>query len=86
MNGNPNKNQWKRIDLRADELVHKEMMLSTDLCLAMNGDPQANDDDSDSSDDEDEGGNPGGPSPKAKPLLAQTHNCCAWVEEDSLDL
>ena len=39
VDGNANKNQWKRIDLRADDLTHKEMMLSTDLCLAMNGDP-----------------------------------------------
>ena len=39
VNGNANKNQWKRIDLRADQQTHKEMMLSTDLCLAINGNP-----------------------------------------------
>ena len=39
VNGNANKNQWKRIDMRAGQLTHKEMMLSTDLCLAINGDP-----------------------------------------------
>ena len=43
VNGNVNKNQFKRIDLGADTLTHKEMMLSTDMCLAMKGDPNAGD-------------------------------------------
>lgn len=41
VNGNANKNQFKRIDLGANTATHKEMMLSTDMCLAMKGDPNA---------------------------------------------
>eukprot|EP00929_Paragymnodinium_shiwhaense_P018231 TRINITY_DN12845_c0_g1_i4.p1 TRINITY_DN12845_c0_g1~~TRINITY_DN12845_c0_g1_i4.p1 ORF type:complete len:375 (-),score=72.05 TRINITY_DN12845_c0_g1_i4:428-1552(-) len=34
INGNPNKNQWKRIDRGADDAVlGKEMMLNTDMCF-----------------------------------------------------
>jgi catalase (peroxidase I) len=33
VNGNANKNQFKRIDGGSDR-AHKEMMLSTDMCLA----------------------------------------------------
>lgn len=59
INGNANKNQFKRIDLDADQLTHKEMMLSTDMCLAMNGDPGTGGG-GDGSDDEDEGQGGGG--------------------------
>lgn len=33
MFGNPEKNQWKRVDLGADR-PHKELMLTSDICLA----------------------------------------------------
>jgi catalase (peroxidase I) len=33
LGGNPNKNQWKRVDL-GTSASHKEMMLDTDMCLA----------------------------------------------------
>lgn len=36
VDGNTAKNQWKRIDEGADN-THKEMMLNTDMCLAMEG-------------------------------------------------
>jgi len=38
VNGNAAKNQWKRIDSGHD-LTHKEMMLNTDMCLAIEGNP-----------------------------------------------
>jgi hypothetical protein len=86
VDGNSAKNQFKRIDIRADQLVHKEMMLSTDMCLAMNGDPgQGGPGDNSDDEDEDEGQD-GGPTSQAEPLLAQTHNCCAWVEVENLPL
>lgn len=31
--GNPQKNQWKRVDMKADQ-EHEEMMLTTDLCTS----------------------------------------------------
>ena len=40
VDGNSDKNQWKRID-QAIGADHKEMMLSTDMCLAYNGNRDA---------------------------------------------
>jgi len=68
--GNSAKNQFKRID-RASNAEHKEMMLSTDMCLAYDANSNAarcRGDDCNSF------------SGQGEPLLAQTHDCCAWVE------
>ena len=48
-------------------------MLTTDMCLAMNG-----------------GGDPNAPgrdnNVTPAPLLAQTHDCCAWMELEEFDI
>jgi len=73
VDGNPDKNQFKRIDdaMGAD---HKEMMLSTDMCLAFTANQAAADDDCKRLK------NCEWTLEEAEPLLAQTHDCCAWVE------
>ena len=38
VNGNPEKNQWKRVDAARDS-THIEMMLTTDLCMAFRNNP-----------------------------------------------
>jgi hypothetical protein len=74
VNGNAAKNQFKRIDRQIDN-DHKEMMLSTDMCLAYDANMAA--DDCNGRDcNEFEG--------KGTPLLAQSHDCCAWVEPEVL--
>jgi hypothetical protein len=77
VNGNSAKNQWIRIDGGAD-LTHKEMMLNTDMCLAMEGNSALATAESraDRRDAMDSG----------EPLLADQHNCCAWMEIDNLPL
>lgn len=70
VNGNNLKNQFKRIDLGLTNL-HKEMMLSTDMCLAMEANEannNCNGRDCDAILDD------------GVPLLAQSHDCCAWVQ------
>ena len=37
--GNENKNQWMLSDLNSDSKTHKEMMLTTDMCLVYNYQP-----------------------------------------------
>ena len=49
-------------------------MLSTDLCLAMEGGGGGG------------GGRGRGNNAASVPLLAQTHNCCAWLEVTNLDV
>lgn len=76
--GNPNKNQWLRMDLGTDE-HHKEMMLTTDLCLAFANTPSY---------DHCTVENKGVSGKKAKcakvahgkstPLDPRFHDCCAW--------
>lgn len=58
------------------------MMLSTDLCLAMNGGNGGNGGGGNGAN----GGGGGGGGRGNEPLLAQTHNCCAWLEVNNLDL
>ena len=48
-------------------------MLTTDMCLAMNGGGDPN--------RPDEGNNV-----TPAPLLAQTHDCCAWMEVENFDI
>jgi hypothetical protein len=74
VNGNVNKNQFKRIDQQSDA-THKEMMLSTDMCLMYDANVAA-------------AGCRGRDCPdfegQGVPLLAQNHDCCAWVETSVL--
>jgi len=49
-------------------------MLSTDMCLAYDANPDANGCGNDCYNYKDSG----------SPLLAQNHNCCAWVEIDTI--
>lgn len=37
--GNPEKNQWKRVDIGKDD-THKEKMLTTDMCMAFGNSPK----------------------------------------------
>jgi hypothetical protein len=73
VDGNPNKNQFKRIDeARGDD--HKEMMLSTDMCLAFVANEAAAENDCKRLK------NCEWTLEESEPLLAQSHDCCAWVE------
>lgn len=74
VNGNAAKNQFKRIDREIGN-AHKEMMLSTDMCLAFDANINA-------------AGCRGNAcntfNGQGTPLLAQSHDCCAWVETNVL--
>jgi hypothetical protein len=71
VNGDATKNQFKRVDQGKDN-THKEMMLTTDLCLAYNANPALAESECEGecSEFDDTG----------IPLKAQNHDCCAWVD------
>jgi hypothetical protein len=73
VDGDSSKNQFRRIDQGRNN-GHKEKMLSTDMCLAYDANPDANNC----------GNNCNSEKNNGSPLLAQDHNCCAWIETSTI--
>merc|ERR1711939_288118 len=83
VNGNPEKNQWKRIDT-VPEGEHREFMLDTDMCLAY-------DNNREHAKCMVENKRMHGKCKemqsfgfKGNPVAAKSGNCCAWIRQQAL--